>query len=105
MAPVDFEQEDLESSQKLLEDLEDGAEGEGSPSKRPRVVVPEDLDADEDVKTGACGRHSDTLMGKIARQCLSKAIRTQADLGQLKFAMGLLLCLQGQHALEQTSGF
>ena len=59
-----------------------------SPSKQQRVLVPEDVEKDD--KAGGGMRHADTLMGKIARQCLTKAIRTKADLEQLKYAIELI---------------
>ena len=98
--PVDFEQEQAELDRQALEQAAldrrswiggccaVGAGDLPSPSKQQRVLV--SADGEKDDKAGNGMRHADTLMGKIARQCLTKAIRTNVDLEQSKYAIELI---------------
>ena len=65
----------------LVSEEQQASQGEGSPKKRLRVQVPE---FSEQQEASSSSVHGATLMGKIARQCLTKAIRSAEELQHLK---------------------
>ena len=96
--PVDLEQEAAESA------LENEA-AISSPSKRQRVIVPDadDLDLGSNKKDSAVS-HANTLMGKIARSCLTKAVRSRQDLDQLQAGIHALAIRREDGSLVLPAG-
>ena len=72
----------------------EASQGGGSPEKRQRVMIP-----DISEKPSRTSVHGATLMGKISRQCLSKAIRSADDLAHLRQGILAISIIQDDGSL------